>query len=63
VADDVLFEAMGVIGLPFWRRYPIWWGVRIGGWYAWDTHRKTGDPLVGKFSENPDIQVITAKSA
>lgn len=41
-ADNVLFEAMGVIGLPFWRRYPIWWGVRVGGWVAWNQHRKAG---------------------
>ena len=44
VADDVLLEAMGVIGLPWWRRYPIWLGVRAGGWIAWNTHRKAGHP-------------------
>lgn len=55
VADNVLFEAMGVIGLPFWRRYPIYWGVRIGGWYAWNQHRKDANPQAGKFQDNPDI--------
>jgi hypothetical protein len=49
VADKVLFEAMGVLGLPFWRRYPIYWGVRIGGWKAWNDHRKKGNPKEGKF--------------
>lgn len=54
-ADAVLLEAMAVIGMPAWRRYPIWWGVRIGGWYAWNDHRKKGDPQHGKFAGNPDI--------
>ncbi len=57
MADDVLFEAMGVIGLPFWRRWPIYWGVRVGGWYAWDDHRNKGDPVNGKFKDSPDIAV------
>lgn len=42
LADKVLLEAMGVIGLPFWRRWPIYSGVRIGGWVAWNGHRKAG---------------------
>lgn len=49
VADDVLLEAMGVIGLPAWRRYPIYWGVKFGGFAAWDQHRKDGHPEDGKF--------------
>jgi hypothetical protein len=55
-ADKVLFEAMNVIGLPWWRRYPIYWGVRLGGWYAWDQHRKAGHPEEGKFASSPDIE-------
>lgn len=55
VADDVLMEAMVVLGLPFWQRYPIYWGVRFGGWKAWNDHRRVGDPKNGKFSTSPDI--------
>ncbi len=55
MSDDVLFEAMGVSGIPFWRRWPIYWGVRLGGWYAWDAHRKVGDPTNGKFKDSPDL--------
>ena len=54
-ADDVLMEAMKVMDLPWWQRYPIWWGVRIGGWHAWDQHRKDGNPQAGKFSTSPNI--------
>lgn len=43
ISDKVLLEAMGVVGLPWWRRWPIYAGVRVGGWKAWNDHRKEGD--------------------
>ncbi len=55
-ADDVLMEAMTVIALPWFQKYPIWWGVRIGGWAAWNAHRKSGHPEFGKFADSPDIR-------
>lgn len=55
MADDVLMEAMKVLNLSWWQRYPIWWGVRLGGWKAWNDHRKAGHPETGKFSSSPDI--------
>ncbi len=54
-ADDVLFEAMEVIGVPAWRAFPIYWGVRLGGWYAWNDHRKKADPHNGAFKDSPNI--------
>jgi len=54
-ADEILMEAMGVLGLPSWQKYPIYWGVRGGGWAAWNQHRKDGHPEVGKFAKSPDI--------
>lgn len=30
-ADEVLLEAMKLTGVPYWRRYAIYWGVRAGG--------------------------------
>ncbi len=54
-ADAILLEAMKAWGMSAWRYYPIYWGVRAGGWAAWDEHRKLADPLVGKFADNPDI--------
>ncbi len=56
VADDVLFEAMTVMELSWWQKYPIWWGVRTGGWYAWNKHRKDGHPEAGKFNTSPNIK-------
>lgn len=45
MADDILLEAMKAIHMPAWRRYPIWWGVRAGGWVAWNRHRRAGDEV------------------
>lgn len=39
VADKVLLEAMKLDGIPLWKRYQIFIGVRIGGWKAWREHR------------------------
>ena len=44
LADNVFLEAMKTIGMPAWRYYPIYWGVRAGGWVAWNEHRSKGDP-------------------
>lgn len=54
-ADDILLEAMKVKGMPMYRAYPIYWGVRVGGWAAWNQHRKDGHPEIGKFSRSPNI--------
>ena len=51
VADGVFLEAMAVLGISLWRRYLIYWGVRLGGWYAWNDHKKRGS-TVGKFQDN-----------
>lgn len=32
LADAVLLEAMGTIGVPAWQRWPIWAAVRMAGW-------------------------------
>lgn len=47
-ADDTFLEALEVSGIPVWRRYPMWWGVRLGGWKAWNDHRKAGHPATQK---------------
>lgn len=56
VADQVMLEAMDIWGMSVWKRYPIYWGVRAGGWAAWNKHRKDGDPQNGKFKTSPDIK-------
>lgn len=54
-ADDVFFEACGVIGTPLWKRRMLWTGLRVGGWHAWNDHRKEGHPETGRFKASPDI--------
>jgi len=39
-SDDILLEAMGVLGVPWIDRWTIYLGVRAGGWLAWAEHRK-----------------------
>jgi hypothetical protein len=50
MADGVFKEAMGVIGMPEYKRELIYWGTRLGGGEAWNEHRKEGHPLVGRFA-------------
>ncbi len=57
-ADKILLEAMHVKDAPTWKCESAFWGVRAGGWSSWNTHRKLGDPINGKFADSPDIRVI-----
>lgn len=34
-ADHIMPEAMAVLAVPSWQRYPIYWAVRIFGGMAW----------------------------
>ena len=43
-ADRVFLEAMKASGIPLWKAYPMYLGVRAGGWMAWNAHRKAGHP-------------------
>lgn len=35
-SDAILLEAMEAEGVSWLTRYTIYWGVRIGGWAAWN---------------------------
>ena len=39
-ADGTFRRAMRVSGTGRLTRYPLYWGVRLGGWWAWRKHRK-----------------------
>lgn len=34
-ADGIFLEAMTVLGVAPWQRYPMYWAVRGFGWLAW----------------------------
>jgi hypothetical protein len=38
-SDWVLFEAMGVAGVNFFKRWTIYLAVRSGGWVAWNKNK------------------------
>ena len=42
--DHVFYEAMGSRGKPLFVRAGMWAGVRLGGWVAWNEHRRQGHP-------------------
>jgi len=39
-SDDMLEEAMESLGVTWWRRKSVRGGLRVGGWVAWNRHRK-----------------------
>lgn len=39
-ADNVLREAMEVLGVPGHTRWVIYRGVRVGGWVPWNNYRE-----------------------
>lgn len=34
--DELFFEAMESSGVGYFKRYSMFWGVRSGGWVAWN---------------------------
>lgn len=40
-ADDVFYEACLVSGVPRWRAWSMWAGIRIGGASHWDKRTKS----------------------
>lgn len=45
--DRIFLEAMEVLDVPLLTRRAIFLGVRVGGWVAWDAHRR-GDTAAEK---------------
>jgi len=39
-SDQLLLEAMEVLGVSKWQRVVIYRALRIGGWVAWNNYRK-----------------------
>jgi hypothetical protein len=39
-SDNILLEAMGVLGVNWLKRWTIYLGVRAGGWIPWNQHQK-----------------------
>ena len=37
--DEIFLECMTAIGVPYIKRYLMYWGLRVGGWAAWNSYR------------------------
>ncbi len=48
VCDYLFLLAMEACRVPFWERYALYWGVRIGGWVVFNKYGKK-TPTDGKF--------------
>lgn len=41
-SDDIFLEAMEVLEVRKWKRFCIYWAVRLFGWFAWYRSRIRG---------------------
>lgn len=39
-SDEIFYEAMEVLKVPFWKRWAMYHSVRTWGWIPWHRHRK-----------------------
>ncbi len=46
VCDKVLLEAMVVEGVGWWKRQAIYRAVRLGGWVAYNDHKRKWQAMV-----------------
>lgn len=52
--DAILDESMEALGVSKLTRKVIWWGVRIGGWYAWAGHTRENKKQEGNKCGNSE---------
>ncbi len=38
-SDAIFLEAMGVLGVPWWKRRTMWLAVRAAGWLPWNKRK------------------------
>ena len=39
-SDNILLHGCKILGVPTWKRYVIYYGLRVGGWVSWKQHQK-----------------------
>lgn len=61
-ADSILFEAMGVLSVPSWKKYSIYYAVRLFGWFAWIRNRWDKDAGFSRKLKDLDFKSILASS-
>jgi hypothetical protein len=54
MADAILREASAVTGVPLWRRWPMYWGVRAFGWAFWHNAASDETSAAHKAVDRPD---------
>lgn len=52
-ADDILYEALLLLGVPKWKAMAMWLGVRVGGGSHWDQPgQMQSAPAYAQFTES-----------
>lgn len=57
-ADDIFAEAMTVLEVPFWKKFLLYAGVRLGGWWAWWLNSRKKDQGYIKVAEACPIKSV-----
>jgi hypothetical protein len=57
-ADDIFYEAMGVLGVSSVTRHVMYWAVRYFGSFAWNGNEKRKARKIGKFAVDRAIKSI-----
>ena len=57
-ADNIMLEAMGVLSVPTWQKYPIYWGVRAFGWIAWKRNQWDRSATFDRVLEQTQMKAI-----
>jgi hypothetical protein len=52
-ADKVFLEAMGVLDVPAWRKYTLYYAVSWFGFLAWRANARRKARGISKFAEEP----------
>ncbi|MFQ5874706.1 MAG: DUF1353 domain-containing protein [Dehalococcoidia bacterium] len=58
-SDEIFREAMGVLGVALWRKFMIFWAVRLFGQGAWRGNRKRREQGKNRVVEPPQKAVDT----
>lgn len=55
-ADQIFFEAMEVLEVPYWQRDPMHWAVRAFGWFDWMLNRRKKALGYRKWTQQPPLK-------
>lgn len=61
-ADDIMLEGMNVLDVSGWQKYPIYWAVRLFGWFAWKRNRWDKEAGYNRVQVRDEVKSTEASS-